>query len=113
QAHSNPRTPRHTWTAAAPTQDSYTAATRPYTSSRIVGGGGVATGRLLSTTNTLSGHDRSRNSSSCYTPWAFCRTAAVSTTIYCVLAKSSLCTQQMTVFPFNEVFAGRCQSRER
>jgi hypothetical protein len=50
---------------------------------------------------------------SLYTPWAFCRTAAVSTTIYCVLAKSSLCTQQMTVFPFNEVFAGRCQSRER
>src|SRR5271169_1349020 len=60
RAHSNPRTQRHTWTAAAPTRDSYTAATQPYTSSPIVAGGGVATGRLLSITSTSSGPDRSQ-----------------------------------------------------
>jgi hypothetical protein len=38
--HSYRRTRRHTWTAAAPTQDSYTTPTQPYTSSQIVVGDG-------------------------------------------------------------------------
>jgi hypothetical protein len=50
----NRRPRRPTWTAAAPTRDSYTTATQPYTSSRTVAGGGVATGRLPSTTSTSS-----------------------------------------------------------
>ena len=53
-AHFNHTTRRPTWTAAAPTRDSYTTATQPSASSRTVAGGGVATGRLPSTTSTSS-----------------------------------------------------------
>src|SRR5436309_7124215 len=53
-ATSNRRTRRPTWTAAAPTQESFTTATPPCASSQIVAGGGVvATGRLP-TINTSS-----------------------------------------------------------
>ena len=64
-AHSNRRTRRHTWTAAALTRDSYTTAIQPYTSSQIVVGGGVATGGLPPTTSTSSGRDRSQSE-----PWS-------------------------------------------
>jgi hypothetical protein len=58
RAHSNPRTPRHTWTATAVILDSCTTATRPYTSSPIEVGAGAAPGELPSTISTSSTHER-------------------------------------------------------